>query len=118
MRGEQQALEFTATEAKRRGMRQAIDHATQLDPTWRARALEYTRQFALQNAYLRCEEVRALAESDGFAPPPDKRSWGQIMVDAKVARLITKLGFVTATDPKVHCNPVGYWKSLIYRGKA
>lgn len=113
---DQLAIDFTAKEARDAGIQRSIDHATKLDPQWRAAALAHLRAYALANAYVMCEAVRAVAEAAGLPPPPDKRAWGQIMVDGKRAKLVTKLGFVQATDPKVHCNPVGYWKSLVYRG--
>lgn len=113
---EQLAIDFTAREARDEGIRRAISHATKLDPVWREQALAHLRAFSLLHAYVMCEQVRAVAEAAGLPPPPDKRAWGQIMVDGKRAKLVTKLGYVTATDPRVHCNPVGYWKSLVYRG--
>jgi hypothetical protein len=32
------------------------------------------------------------------------------MLKAARAKLIVKKGWTTATDPKVHCNPVSLWE--------
>jgi len=59
--------------------KQAAEHAERASPEWNAKADGYVKLHALVNPYFRTEQVRIMAEADGFEPPPDKRAWGHVM---------------------------------------
>lgn len=80
---------------------------------WRERALEYFRQYALLHAIFITEDVRQHAEKCGFPAPLDKRAWGGVALAARQAGYIAKRGWTTASDPKVHGNPVSEWQSRL-----
>lgn len=100
------------------GMQRAVDHADRVIPDWKLDALAYVKQYAEANEQFMGELARRYAEARGFPPPPDKRAWGAVMMAAAKAGYVKKLGWTTATDPKVHKNPVSLWGSQIYRGGA
>ncbi len=108
--------EALARQLRDDGMARAADHAEVVEPGWNELALEYVRVYAKANRQLRGEMVRIYAENRGFPLPPDKRAWGAVMMRAAKAGLITKLGWTTAVDPKVHKNPVSLWQSNIFEG--
>lgn len=107
----------TARQLRDAGMQQAIDHADTEAPTWSERAFRFTKAFAIMNKRLTSEGVRQYAERCGLPKPPDGRAWGAVMIRAVRAGIIAKIGYTTALDPKVHCNPVTLWQSSIYFGK-
>jgi hypothetical protein len=94
------------------GMRRAVDHADRVAPQWSEQALDAVRAFSLTRDHITSEQVRQWAEKDGLSAPPDGRAWGAIMRRAAKEGLIRKIGWTTATDPKVHCNPVSLWEVL------
>ncbi len=98
-----------AREMRDAGISMAIGHADAVRPTWSDRALGYVKEYFARNAIGTCEQVRQFAASKGFESPPDGRAWGSVMVGACRARIVSKGGWTTATDPKVHCNPVREW---------
>ncbi len=109
--------EALARQLRDDGMQRAADHAEAVEPTWNERAMEYTKLYARENRQLRCEMVRIFAENDGFSKPPDKRAWGAVMMRAAKAGILTKLCWTTASDPRVHKNPVSLWQSNIFEGR-
>lgn len=114
---DQLAIDFTAPatgrDLAREGAQRAVDHAERKHPGWYDQATEFVRQYALDHHEFMCEAARRFAEARGIAPPPDKRAWGSVMTRAARAGYVRKIGFACATDPKVHMNPAGLWKSLL-----
>lgn len=120
---QQAELDFTsAPSAKRRLGRDlghaaaeaAARHADRVSPEWSDRALDMLRRYCEQHAEVMSEDVRQFAEGKGLAKPPEQRAWGNVMRRGKAAGFIEHAGWATAKDPRVHANPVGKWKSLIY----
>lgn len=103
----------TAREARDEGMAIATAHAEREHPTWTDKAVEWVRIYAMDHYEFMCEAVRVHAESFTFALPPDKRSWGTVMQKAAVKGYVEKVGLSYATDPKVHQNPAGLWRSRL-----
>jgi hypothetical protein len=105
----------TAREARDEGMDKALDYARAKDPAWMAKAVEWVRVYAEKHDQFMCENVRTYALSFGFEEPAgsDKRVWGNVMPAAARRGYITKLGLSYASDPKVHMNPAGLWKSRL-----
>ncbi len=110
-------METTAEQLRDAGMQQAIDHADSEAPAWGERAFRFVKAFATMNLRITSEGARKYAERCGLPFPPDKRAWGAVMIRAARAGLIAKIGYTTALDPKVHCNPVTLWESKVYFGK-
>lgn len=107
----------TAEQLRDAGIASAIQHADAESPTWSERAFRFVRAFATMNNNLTSEGVRQYAERCGLPKPPDGRAWGAVMIRAVRAGIIAKIGYTTALDPKVHCNPVTLWQSSLYIGK-
>jgi hypothetical protein len=101
-----------ARELRDDGISRAINHANHIDPTLGERALSYVQQIARSSGQrtVTSEYIRQYAEQNGLPFPPDKRAWGAVMRRAAKAGYIRKVGWTTATDPKVHCNPVSLWE--------
>jgi hypothetical protein len=105
-----------ATEAeilRDQGIQRAVDHADRVESKWSDRAYEMLVRHAKhlgQGSNITSEAIRNHAEWFGLPPPPDKRAWGAVMLRAARAGVIAKVGWTTANDPKVHCNPVSLWQ--------
>lgn len=109
-------IDFAAARAARdRGMQQAIDHANRVDPSWADTVYTYLRVYARTHPSFTTEDVRRAA-GDEVPTPPDKRAWGGVVNRAVRAGVVARSGFVQAKDPKVHCNVVTLWRSLVYPG--
>jgi len=93
------------------GMQRAVDHADRENPSWSDKAMGFLDEYLsrLRSQTFRSEDIRKFAEREGLPIPPDKRAWGSIMTKAAKAGKIKKLGWTTASDPKVHKNPVSLW---------
>lgn len=98
------------------GIERALAAADNAQLQWSERALGYLVRHARQHETFTAELVRIAAENDGFPAPPDRRAWGGILVRAQHRQWVVKWDRTRATDPKVHCNEVTVWKSLIYTG--
>lgn len=91
--------------------KQAADHAGE---TWQKKALEAFTAFARKNKSFKTEDVRN-ANPD-IPPPPDKRAWGQVALEARRKQIIVGGGFVRAESKSVHGMVVTLWTSKIYQG--
>jgi len=94
------------------GIQRAVDHADREIESWSDRASDMLLSCARargKGAEITSESIRNYAEFHDLPPPPDKRAWGAVMLKAARAGVIKKVGYTTANDPKVHCNPVSLW---------
>lgn len=114
----QQAFDFEAARAARDdGMQRAVEHADRVTPMWSDMAYAFLEGYAREHELFTTEDMRFA--SAGTIPSPDEgRAWGGVVQRASRAGLIRLDGFVTARDPKVHCNVVKRWRSRIARGAA
>lgn len=108
-----------ARELRDAGIQRAVDYADSLapasSPKWSDTAYAYLIEFAKTTKTFTGEAVRSAAEESGMVTtPPDKRAWGGVMRRAVTAGIITRDGFETALDPKVHCNIVTRWRSNVH----
>lgn len=94
----------------------AARRADRVSEDWSDRALEVLRVYCLSHPDVMSEDVRQAADAQDLPKPPELRAWGAVMLRGKRAGFIEHAGFTRAKDPRVHSNPVGTWKSLIYRG--
>lgn len=92
---------------------EAAAHADHEHELWTAKALGYVELHALVTPFFRTEQVRIMAEADGFAPPPDKRAWGYVMLKAQRAGTVRADGY----DTDAYGSPKTRWRSLT-RGAA
>lgn len=106
---------MTGSELRDEGIRRAEGHAERVEPGWLEHAVEYVRDYARLHPELTSEKARQYAERCGLPEPPDKRSWGGVMLRALRAGVVEKIGWTTADDPLVHNNPVSLWRSRVYR---
>lgn len=98
-----------ARQAADSGIDAAAQHA---GPEWLDRAAGYTRLYALLHPFFLIEEARAMAEADGLAPPPDKRSWGKIPRILTRDKTIERAGYAPANSS--NRSPKVLWRSLIF----
>ncbi len=105
-------LKVEARALRDEGMKRAADHADAVELSWTDRAFGYVKEYFARNAEGTCEDVRHFAAERGFANPPDGRAWGAVMRTAAKSGMLVKGGWTTATDPKVHCNPVMLWQRV------
>lgn len=92
----------------------AARHADRVSKDWSDQALEMLRWYSLTHPDVMAEDVRQFATALGLPKPPELRAWGAVMLRGKRAGFIKHAGWTTAKDPRVHSNPVGTWKSLVY----
>lgn len=113
---DQLPIDFTAARAARDlGMERAAVHADRTEPSWSLTAYTFLSTYARQHHTFTAEEVR-LAAGDQVPTPPDNRAWGAVFNKAVRANMVRGIGFMTARDPKVHCNNIRLWQSLVYPG--
>jgi len=91
--------------------KQAAEHA---GSDWQKTALEAFKAFAKTHKSFKTEDVRN-ANPD-IPPPPDKRAWGQVALDARRKQMIVGGGYVRAESKSVHGMAVTLWLSKIYEG--
>ena len=99
------------------GIKRATDHANRVEPRWADTAYAFLEGYAARHASFTSEDVR-IAGAGLIPEPPDKRAFGGVMLRAARGGLIAHHGFAVARDPRVHCNTVRVWRSLIYKGVA
>jgi hypothetical protein len=103
----------TREQLRDEGIGRAVDHADRVEPKWSEQAFAFLDGYARQHKQFTGEDVREAAEEFGLSIPPDKRAWGGVMQRASRKKIIRRIGFTTASDPKVHCNVVTQWESNI-----
>jgi hypothetical protein len=98
------------------GILRAVDHADAVHEKWSDKALamliEYIDLIGGTGSQFTSEMARFYAEEQGLPKPPDKRAWGAVMLGAARTKKCKKIGWTTASDPKVHCNPVSLWEAI------
>lgn len=99
-----------AKERRDRGIGSATNHAAAISPDWSARALQWVRLYAVTHELFLAEDVRAEAETDGFAVPPDARAWGGVMRRAAREGVIESHGYAPASSSNL--SPKVLWRSL------
>jgi hypothetical protein len=96
-----------------RGIQQSVEHADRKHEGWSDMAFnmlkDYTALIGI-GGQITSEIVRDYAKQNLLPEPPDGRAWGAVMLRAAKAGLIKKVGWTTAQDPRVHCNPVSLWE--------
>lgn len=115
---EQAAFDFEAARAARdAGIHRATAHADRVNPKWSDDAYAFLERHARTSPLFTTEDVRA-ASAGEVPDPPDSRAWGGVVLRAVRAGLLELDGYMTARDPKVHCNVVKRWRSRLCRSAA
>lgn len=103
-----------AEDATNAGIEEGIEHAEHVEPGWGERAFALLVEFAKRNERFLCEDVRSIAERNGFLSlPPDKRAWGAVIRRAVVAGVIEAEDYEACKAPKVHRTVCTRWRSLL-----
>lgn len=103
---------IAARAARDAGIARAADHADRSSEDWSDRAFSAFVSTAKRLPYFTTEQARQLAPDD-LPDPPDKRAWGHVARRAVREGIVERAGFVTADDPRVHCNVVTRWRSCV-----
>lgn len=101
-------------ELKEQGIKQAIDHAEEVIPTWGEQAYKFFYNYAEKNRVFMTEDVRMASEGI-IEEPPSKRAWGAIVRKAKKNNIIEFSGFGKVSNPKAHQATASAWQSKIYK---
>lgn len=117
---QQLTIDFAAAKAARdAGIQAATDHADAVSPKWSDVAYGYLHNFACTAESFTSEDVRTAAYASEAVPtPPNERAWGGVFMRAARNGVLLRDGYDTARDPKVHCNVVTRWRSLVFQGAA
>lgn len=108
-----------ARAARDAGIQQAVDHADAVTPKWSDTAYDFLVGYAYGAEGFTSEDVREAAYKSGAVDnPPSERAWGGVFMRAARKGVVQRAGYDTARDPKVHCNVVTRWRSLLWRGAA
>lgn len=93
------------------GIERASEHAKQVSQDWQTKAVGYVRLFALCEPAFLAEDVREMAERDGFDAPPDGRAWGAVMRQAAREGIVVSAGYAPANSS--NGSPKVKWRSLV-----
>lgn len=108
-----------ARRARDAGIQAAVDHADAVTPKWSEVAYDYLIGYAYGSPDFTSEDVREAAYRSGSVEqPPSERAWGGVFMRAARNGIVQRAGYDTARDPKVHCNVVTRWRSLLWQGAA
>ena len=102
-----------AIEKRNRGMRSAIRHANDDSPGWQSRAVEFVRQYAVNNAEFMAEAARIWSELRGLPLPPTKKAWGPVMKQAEKENIVRAAGAAPAASSNGSYKVK--WRSLVYQ---
>lgn len=97
------------------GITRAVDHADAVNMDWSERAEQIAREYidliGGAGHQFTSEMIRFYATEQSFPKPPDGRAWGAVMMKLARSGRCKKVGWATASDPKVHCNPITLWEA-------
>lgn len=89
------------------GMQRAAEHAGR---EWQDRAVGFVRRYARLYPRMLAENVRAMADANGFASPSNK-AWGPVMQRAAREGIIKADGYAPANSS--NRSPKTQWRSLL-----
>lgn len=102
-----------AAKGKEEGMKQAIDHANEVDENWSEKAEEVFMMYLSKisnNHEFMAEDVREFAEENKLIPePPHKRAWGGITYKLAKRGDIIKVGAKATRNPRSHQSYATVW---------
>ena len=97
------------------GMNTAASHADRVVPDWSKEALTHFKMYLLHFGHqpFMTEDVRTYAENMGMEPPPDRRAWGAIAVQAKKLGWVRSLGYAPQKSTNAHRAPKNLWERVV-----
>lgn len=107
-------FDFDAKEAGRlrdEGIDRAVKKADKDNPGWSDRVYKYFVEVFLRdhNGYFMAEQFRQFCASTDFDLPDNMRAFGGIMLRAKHAGVIKKVGSKETRMPRSHGTPATLW---------
>ena len=102
---------FSGEELRDIGIKKSFDNANDKFENWGEIAYDFLLQYIKRNYAFLTEDIR-IASADIVPEPPSKRAWGAVILKAKKAGLIRKIGFRNVKNPKAHCTPATLWKKI------
>lgn len=99
-----------ARDARDAGIATAVEHASAVMPGWPQLAFEALCEYAKQHPTFTIEQAR---KAMNVPEPPNTKAWGGVVSKAMRAGIVEADGWTQAEDPKVHCNQVTLWRSLV-----
>ena len=107
---------FRARLERDSGIKRSVDHADAVFPSWSSIALDYVRQYCLIHSRpFIADELSQWAYRQGLPEPPNRMAWGSVMVQARKAGIVTKLGYRNSifSNVKNHMKPVVEWTGAL-----
>ena len=105
-----------ARAARDAGIRQAAEHAEEVNPDWNELADEALRVFAASKRAsgeaFTSEDVRKSIAAAFVPQPPHLRAWGSVFKRAAHAGLIVKAGVTNSAAAHCHLSYVAQWKAV------
>lgn len=92
------------------GMRQAAQHADDVEPGWSDRAYGVLLKFASTRDAFITPELRQYAASSGFPLPTTNMAWGGVVRRAVCAKKIVQIGTQYWSDAVNHPRLVPVWR--------
>lgn len=107
----QQQLDITfARKARDKGIKKAVDHADQVNPSWSQIAYGHFRTYvAQQKGPFLIEEFREWVK-DLIDTPPSLRAFGALTMKAAREGLIRQVGFAKVRNERAHMANVAVWR--------
>lgn len=101
---------MNATEAKQKGMIQAIENADNHNKSWSVLAYRYLCDYVSKHKEPFLTEDVRLSSTNVVPQPPSNRAWGQIIIKASKSGVIHKIGYGTTKSKKSHRTPASLWQ--------
>lgn len=93
------------------GMNTATAHADAMHDDWSDRAYDCLLTFIRsKSGTFLAEDVREYAQMSSLPVPPSNRAWGGVMVRARNAGMIRRVGFAQVKNARAHCANAGLWE--------
>jgi hypothetical protein len=104
---------FESIEAKNAGIKTATDHAEAVSPGWNQKAYQLFLEFLSEHpGTFMAEDFRAYCALVDFDLPPSARAFGGVIVRARIAGLIEKVGYRNVRNVKAHATPAALWQAI------
>jgi hypothetical protein len=103
---------FGSILAKNDGIQRATDHAEAVSPGWNEQCYQLLLKFLSNHAGpFMAEDFRAYCALLDFDLPPSARAFGGVIVRARIAGIIEKVGYRNVRNVKAHATPATLWQA-------
>lgn len=104
----------TGRQLAEQGIRQSVEHADAVEPTWSERAFKILWTYALTHVTFTVEEVKDHAYANGLPRPPAEGAWGSPTRRAIKQGIIRFDSYRESKNASRHNCPVKVWRSQNY----